>query len=134
MKKLLAVFALFCAGCDVGGVGFQSAPAERIVIDGSHFTVRRLDGHVEVLRTNSEWAVRRTGTAQKMVAAIERTTGCAVAQGSLWGDQVMARAKLDCAEGVFPSTVKHRRDLNCSPPRDATRDGVTTIVTGLDCF
>lgn len=121
------------AACDTGGLGFQNAPAQHVTIDGSDFTVRRRDNEVEVLRTNSEWAVRRTGMAQKMVAAIEATTGCTIAKNSLNGDQVMARARLACSKELTYAAPKPR-DLDCKPPTDATRDGVTTILTDLDCF
>ncbi|WP_420861483.1 hypothetical protein [Algirhabdus cladophorae] len=130
-----ALFLVLALGaCDTGGLGFMNAPAQQVTIDGSDFTVRRRENTVEVLRTNSEWAFARKGMAQKMVAAIEATTGCAVAKGSLQGDQVMARARLACSKELTYAAPSAARDLDCKPPESATRDGVTTILTDLDCF
>ena len=125
---------ILLAACDMGGPGFRGVDPMRVSIDGSQFSVRQADGRVEVLRTNSEIAFQRQGMTAKMVQAIELTTGCTLVEGSLRGDQVQATGRLKCAGKAASSRISAGQTLICKTPASATRNGVTTVVTELDCF
>ncbi|MBK5934548.1 hypothetical protein C8N32_104146 [Rhodovulum imhoffii] len=89
---LAAVAAL--AGCDSPGPFFAPAPATRVTVDGSEFSVRRRNEKAQAIRLNRE---RRDGVMRRAHEAIEIATGCIVVPGTLRGDPALVRATVYCA-------------------------------------
>ncbi|GAA0299730.1 hypothetical protein [Rhodovulum strictum] len=92
MLPVLIVLSL--AGCDSPGPEFGALPGTRVVVEGSHFAVRRKDGTAQAIRLN---AGHRPGTMARGARAIELGTGCRIRPGTLSGDPAVIYARLSCA-------------------------------------
>lgn len=95
MRLLPVLFLPIClAACDSPSLAFAGAPATRVSVGGSEFTVRRRGDRVEAVRTSREVFPSRSGTEAKARRAIAIATGCAVK--AIGGDVSMQLARLDC--------------------------------------
>ena len=95
MRLLTALLLPIClAACDSPSLAFTGAPAARVSVGGSEFTVRRRGDQVEAVRTSREVLPSRSGTEAKARRAIEIATGCGVKE--IGGDVSMQLARLDC--------------------------------------
>ncbi|WP_139840119.1 hypothetical protein [Pseudoruegeria sp. SK021] len=73
-----------------------STTRTEIVVDGHRYVVRHTDARAEAVRVS----VAKPADKRVMIAtaakAIERASACQIRAGTLYGDQVMAEAFLDC--------------------------------------
>ncbi|RVT82167.1 hypothetical protein DXV76_16965 [Rhodobacteraceae bacterium CCMM004] len=95
MTRWLAILALAAAGCDSPSPDFMGAPATRVEVAGSTFSVRARDGRAEAIRVSREWRPGRSETLERGGEAIRRATGCELA-GPPEGDQAIVTAVLIC--------------------------------------
>ncbi|MGB1265956.1 MAG: hypothetical protein ACPG6L_09535 [Nereida ignava] len=105
--RLFWCAVLVLAGCDMGGPAFIGLEPMRISVGGSDFTVRQRNDRAEVIRTNMEWAPDAGAVADKMLIAIQQTTGCTVRKGTLSGDQAKAVARLKCVDDGTYEIKRH---------------------------
>lgn len=129
MKPCFAMFVITAlVACDMGGPAFLNSEPMYISVGSSDFTVRRNDDRAEVIRTNMEWAPDKGAVADKMKIAIEQTTGCAVRDGTLEGDQAVRHARLKC-DGDAAFEVVRRPPLRC---QGNTLETITTDGTEVE--
>ncbi|MBJ3764224.1 hypothetical protein ILP92_15860 [Maribius pontilimi] len=83
------------AACDSPSLRFRDAPATRVSVDGSVFSVRVKGERAESLRLSRERRPRVGATLARAEAAIGQASGCQVKR--IDGDQAIQRATLDCA-------------------------------------
>lgn len=95
MRLLPVLLLLLClAGCDSPSLAFAGAPAARVSVQGSEFTVRWRGERAEAARTSREFFPSRSRTRAKARRAIEVVTGCAVRK--IRGDVAVQIARLEC--------------------------------------
>jgi hypothetical protein len=68
----------------------------RVTIEGSEFDVYVLGDEVRAIRMNFEMLPTLAVIGSRMVIAMEQVTGCRVINGSFFGDQAMAEARVSC--------------------------------------
>lgn len=100
MGRLAIFLILTLAACDTPSPPMMAAESTRLSVAGHVFTVRHDAGRAEAVRTSPmpDPGLREMLSLSK--AAIEAASGCAVRDGTLYGDRVMAEALLDCAEAA----------------------------------
>ncbi len=91
---------MILTACNTPGLGFRGIEPTRISVGKSTFDVRVDGNRAEIIRLNAEWAPRLAAVAPRMIAAIEKVSGCKVRK--LKGDQALATASLDCGGAVEP--------------------------------
>lgn len=74
----------------------MGAPATRVSVDGTEFTVRQLGDEVEVIRTSMEYGPRKSEVLTKAVLAIQHATGCRVDPDGFDGDHNIILARVYC--------------------------------------
>lgn len=94
MRLPLLLLSFCLAGCDSPSLAFASAPAARVAVEGSEFTVSWRGERAEAIRTSREFRPSRSGTEAKARRAIRIATGCRVKV--IEGDVSIQLAKLDC--------------------------------------
>lgn len=95
MRLLPVLFLPLClAACDSPSLAFAGAPATRVSVGGSDFSVRRRGDRAEAIRTSREAFPSRSGTQAKARRAIGIATGCRIKE--IGGDASIQLARLDC--------------------------------------
>ena len=100
MRKLWITALIALAACNTPGLKFRGIAPTRISVGKSTFDVRVDGNYAEIIRLNPEWSPRLAAVAPRMVAAIEKVSGCKVRK--LDGDQAMATAALNCGGALEP--------------------------------
>ena len=105
MNRMTLIALVLLAGCNTPGIKFRGVEPQRISIGKSTFDVRVDGTRAEIIRLNAEWAPRLASVAPRMVAAIEKVSGCKVRK--LDGDQALATASLNCGGALEPLPKSH---------------------------
>jgi hypothetical protein len=127
---VLALFLL--AACNTPPLGFQGIPATTVIIDGSVFDIRVRDSRASAIRTNREWAPRLEFVEHKARIAIERVSGCKVAQ--LVGDAASMLASLSCDGRPAPDiSGPDLRKLQCESVDSEYSGTAQDLMTDFDC-
>lgn len=88
--------ALACAGCDTPSLPMRNAPRAQVVVEGTRFTVHHTATRAEAVRTSPARHPDKFAMLALAARAMEAASGCTLRPGTLYGDQVMAEAFLDC--------------------------------------
>ncbi len=98
MRRVIGLWiaVLSLTACDAPSPNMRGAISNRVVVDGSHFTVHRSGKHAEAIRTTPEF---RRGIMARGRRAIEDGTGCRIVPGTFTGDPAMMRAEVFCEDG-----------------------------------
>ena len=82
--------------CSSPGGRFRGVEPVRVTVEGSEFDVYVLGDEVRAIRMNFEMLPTLAVIGPRAVIAMERVTGCRVVNGSFFGDQAMADARVSC--------------------------------------
>ncbi len=110
VKYTAFLLVLLLAACNSPTSSFWDVEKQVITVDGSVFHVRVDGTQAQIIRVNPQWAPRLAAVAPRMVAAIEKVSGCKVRK--LHGDQAMATAALNCGGALEP--LPKSRSYKCA--------------------
>lgn len=97
IKTSLAMFAaLIVAGCNGPSPAFRGLPAQTVKVGPSVFDIRRQGNHVELLRTNAEYAPNFASIIPRATQAVMIATGCTPRPTSWEGEQTLMQVQIDC--------------------------------------
>ena len=85
---------LVLASCSSPGRRFSGVEPVQVTVEGSDFDVYVLGGEVRAIRMNFEMLPTLAVIGSRAITAMERVTGCKVVNGSFFGDQAMAEARI----------------------------------------
>ena len=96
--RFVAFMCVFLAlvSCSSPGRRFNGVEPVRITVEGSDFDVYVLGDEVRVIRMSFEMLPTLAVIGPRAVIAMERVTGCKIVNGSFFGDQAMAEARVSC--------------------------------------
>lgn len=92
----VAIITTLITGCNSGSMDFMGVESQTVTVGQSTFNVRRLNGRVELVRTNPEFLTSLSQIIGRASVAVEETTGCTPRPGTWTGDQAMMQVEIDC--------------------------------------
>lgn len=111
MRRLVLLSSLvILVACGTPDLAFRDVAPVRVHLGGSIFDIRVKGRRAEVIRRNPQWAPRADSVVAEAGLAVERVSGCRVAQ--MRGDQARMEAALDCGAGAPPAPPRWP-DLDC---------------------
>jgi len=130
---LLILALLVPAGCDSPSPSMRGATRTVVEIEGSRFSVHRIDDRVEVYRTSFEYHPMMDITRMRAEMAIQQATGCAVRANSFDGDPALMKARLDCGQNLPPLPEVDNIAYDCEVMADWVSEGRNTRTTSILC-
>lgn len=102
MRYLCFPFCLLLVLSGCASPRYLGVKPVRVEADGSSFLVYHHAGSVEVeaYRVSMEFLPNKRRVSKAAKKAIEMGTGCSVIDGSIYGDQAIVTAEVDCFSAV----------------------------------
>ena len=133
MRVLSVVVPVFILGACASPSPWVG-PGQDVVVDSTAFTVFRQGDRVEAYRTSKGAIPSKRLAVLRGALAMEQATGCALAPGSVRGDQAVVTGRLDC-DGTAkpPIEINLDVDLDCQIFEQFTLPGQDTTYAEIDC-
>ena len=135
MRQALVFLSVLLAltACDSPTPGMARGEKTEVTIDGSRFSVYRIDDRVEVIRTSREWRPDWAVAQAKAQMAIRQATGCKVRGNSFHGDPALAKARLNCSGDLPPLEHVGPQAYDCQVVADWESKGRNARTTEIYC-
>lgn len=124
---------LTLTACDSPTPGMARGERTEVTIEGSRFSVYRVDDRVEVIRTSREWRPDWAESQARAQMAIRQATGCELRKNSFVGDPAMAKARLNCSGTLPPVERLGPQAYDCHVVADWESEGRNVRTTEIYC-